>query len=346
MNLTYCNFCTKKFSNPYNLNKHLKQIHAKSEVGTDGAILIQKPKLGSEQIQDVSILNTGKTKDIMENKQYIKHPEERNYLKSFKDKKKKSYNFLCDQCPKQFIYLTNLKSHMKTHETGAVSKKHSKKEKKCVLCDHICNNLDMLSHYEQNHNISIQNSNMVFSNIEDFYIWKDKYENETNSLFIKNCNTLREGYIYKSFKCNRSGTYVSKSSGIRHLKMKGSNKINGFCPAAIKLKKSGEEYHVHVIHTHVGHKTAIGHLNHKKSEREILAAKIALKIPFDDILDEIRDSISDSNLKRIHLLTKKDLYNIESSFNLHSTTIRHQNDLVSLESWISEMQNKTDHFIL
>jgi hypothetical protein len=49
---------------------------------------------------------------------------------------------------------------------------------------------------------------------------------------------------------------------------------------------------------------------------------MALKIPFTQILDEVRDSIHGSELERIHLLTKKDLYNIEKSFNLQSTTVR------------------------
>ncbi|GFV59390.1 uncharacterized protein TNCV_4633661 [Trichonephila clavipes] len=50
------------------------------------------------------------------------------------------------------------------------------------------------------------------------------------------------------------------------------------------------------------------------------------KIPLDNILDEIRNSISDAGLERVHLLTKTDLHNIEKSFNLSSNSVKHEND--------------------
>ncbi|KAJ8931260.1 hypothetical protein NQ314_015851 [Rhamnusium bicolor] len=68
-----------------------------------------------------------------------------------------------------------------------------------------------------------------------------------------------------------------------------------------------------------------------------IAAKIASKIPFDDVLNEIRDSVTDNTLKRIHLKTKKDLFNIESALNLCFSTVRHPNDAISVESWVIEM---------
>jgi len=44
-------------------------------------------------------------------------------------------------------------------------------------------------------------------------------------------------------------------------------------------------------------------------------------IPFEHVLDEIRDSISNNSLERIHLLTKKDLHNIQTSYNLNNKAI-------------------------
>lgn len=56
------------------------------------------------------------------------------------------------------------------------------------------------------------------------------------------------------------------------------------------------------------------------------------------ILDEKRDSVSNCHLERVHLLNKKDLYNIESSFKLGGSSIRHQNDALSVESWVNELK--------
>lgn len=75
-------------------------------------------------------------------------------------------------------------------------------------------------------------------------------------------------------------------------------------------------------------------------ERKVIAQKIASKIPFSDILDEIRDSVTNCELERIHLLNRKDLYNIEQSFKLNSLSVRHQNDAISVEAWVNDTQHK------
>lgn len=51
---------------------------------------------------------------------------------------------------------------------------------------------------------------------------------------------------------------------------------------------------------------------------------IAMKIPFDDILDGIRESI----------------YNIESSYNLNNLCVRHTSDSVSVDAWVNEMKSQ------
>ncbi|GFQ98034.1 uncharacterized protein TNCT_261961, partial [Trichonephila clavata] len=80
--------------------------------------------------------------------------------------------------------------------------------------------------------------------------------------------------------------------------------------------------------------------------KENYCVKIAAKIPLDNILDEIRNSISDAGLERVHLLTKKDLHNIEKSFNLSSNAVKHENDGVSVDMWVREMQNSENPYIL
>ncbi|GFR16186.1 uncharacterized protein TNCT_314901 [Trichonephila clavata] len=85
---------------------------------------------------------------------------------------------------------------------------------------------------------------------------------------------------------------------------------------------------------------------HSTGERKIIASKIAAKLPLDNILDEIRNSISDAGLERVHLFTKKDLHNIEKSFNLSSNSVKHENDGVSVDMWVREMQNSENPCIL
>ncbi|GFS36675.1 uncharacterized protein NPIL_228381 [Nephila pilipes] len=147
--------------------------------------------------------------------------------------------------------------------------------------------------------------------------------------------------------CHRSGNFMSESKGLRHLKILGSNKINAYCPAALKVTEHTDgKCIVSYQKVHVGHQKDLGHLFLTADERKNIASKIAAKIPLDNILDEIRNSISDAGLERVHLLTKKDLHNIEKSFNLFSNSVKHENDGVSVDMWVREMQNSENPCIL
>lgn len=105
----------------------------------------------------------------------------------------------------------------------------------------------------------------------------------------------------------------------------------------IKCRRK-QEFIVKFVKTHVGHEHDLGHLTLSLTERKSLAQKIASKIPFDAILDEVADSIPISNLKRMHFLTKKDLHNIESSFNLASMAVKHPSDAISVDAWETALQ--------
>ncbi|GFU90973.1 uncharacterized protein TNCV_4923041 [Trichonephila clavipes] len=151
------------------------------------------------------------------------------------------------------------------------------------------------------------------------------------------------------FVCHRSGVYISKGKGLRHLKTQGSNKIDGYCILRYEIKVFVSETgacSIKFFKTHLGHRNDIGHLSLTDFERQHIATKIASKITFDEILDEIRDSVTDSKLERIHLLTKKDLYNIENCFNIGSNVIKHKDDGTSVDAWVNEIESKNYSCIL
>lgn len=202
--------------------------------------------------------------------------------------------------------------------------------------------INLLKHFQLEHNISISTENFKFDNIEYFTQWKNDLEATTDTKFVK---IGSEKQMITYYSCHRSGYYVSRGKGSRHLKSQGSKKINSFCPASIQLIQSNNQFEVIFVSTHVGHKTELGHLTLTQTNREMLASKIAARVPFPDILDDVRGSLSESNLQRIHLLTRKDLYNIQSSFNLCSSSVRHPSDGLSVDSWVTEMQ-KTDNCVL
>ena len=71
----------------------------------------------------------------------------------------------------------------------------------------------------------------------------------------------------------------------------------------------------HICKTHYGHQSSLGHLRLQKCQREAIASQLAQGITPQHALDRIRDSVYEK-FERIHLLTKKDIRNVERSFGL------------------------------
>jgi len=82
-----------------------------------------------------------------------------------------------------------------------------------------------------------------------------------------------------------------------------------------------------------------------KEEREEISKSIALNIPFDNILDKIRSSLSIDEVERRDLLTRKDIHNIARDYNLKAEGVRHNNDSTSVQSWVTEM-HKTGKIVV
>ena len=69
-----------------------------------------------------------------------------------------------------------------------------------------------------------------------------------------------------------------------------------------------------------------------------IAGQLAQGVTFEKILDNVCDSV-DSKFQRVHLITKKDLTNIERSFSLRSRE-RHAIDAISVKAWVDDMTSK------
>ncbi|XP_050299822.1 uncharacterized protein LOC126738496 isoform X2 [Anthonomus grandis grandis] len=180
---------------------------------------------------------------------------------------------------------------------------------------------------------------LEFNTIQEFELWKMDIEKYTKSSYVKEHGTYKsKSFTRTTFVCHRSGCYKSKGKGERHLKLQGTNKINAFCTAAIKLTETQDKCKIEFLETHLGHEHDLGNLFLSKLDKETIAAKLAAKIPMTAILDEVRDSVASEDLERLHLLTRKDLYNIEQQYNLSSTAVRHKSDAVSVQAWVNEVK--------
>lgn len=69
--------------------------------------------------------------------------------------------------------------------------------------------------------------------------------------------------------------------------------------------------------THYGHEKELQHLRICKRKRQEIAAKLKQGVSRENILDEVRESVTE-NLGRHHLLARKDLANIERAYRLQT----------------------------
>lgn len=173
--------------------------------------------------------------------------------------------------------------------------------------------------------------------------WKETYEKETKTSYIKKTGTKRKhgsSTGTTTYLCNRSGEFHSKGLGKRMLKSQGSCKIGHHCTSQLSVSSDHSSGSVSVVlcETHYGHGMQIEHLRLSKSEREKIAGQLKMGITQDRILDDIRNSLTSTSLDRVHLLSKKDIANIEQLFGLTSIE-RHRDDATSVAMFLEEMES-------
>ncbi|XP_025017185.1 uncharacterized protein LOC107364685 [Tetranychus urticae] len=178
---------------------------------------------------------------------------------------------------------------------------------------------------------------LKFCAIEEFQTWKNQIEKETHSFYIKR-TMLKDKKIW--FTCNRSGNFVSKATGKRHIKIQGSRKTGKNCPSSIFLSELNDgRLSVRFVKTHVGHNQELKHLDIPKEDKIQIASLLSDGIPKQVVLEKIRNTWNEDDSQRVHLTTNKDLVNIANQMGLASNIKRDKNDLVSVESWIEEMHS-------
>ncbi|EEB11695.1 conserved hypothetical protein [Pediculus humanus corporis] len=227
---------------------------------------------------------------------------------------------VCSVCFKKFTAKKNLMKHLRdVHKNFQEAERMSVKKIKCPEnnCNFMCRMMKKLrNHIETCHKIKILKDSLEFSNEAEFLKWKKEEESNTVSLFVmgRKKTTLINGTKKQIFNCHRTGHYSPKGFGKYRMRSVGSCKIGVTCPAAMEVTEYlNGVLKVIYYKTHLGHLKDVVHLKLSKEERASLAEKIEQGFTFDSILEDIKEGINNDenvNAKRIHLLSKKDLYNI------------------------------------
>ena len=196
---------------------------------------------------------------------------------------------------------------------------------------------------QEEHAINLESQSLKFKSFAEFLAWKEKEESNTRSWYVQRCeprelNEKQYWYYY----CNRAGVHTPQGKGERCIKSQGSSKIIRHCSAHIRAIKDVKtnSVTVHYTPTHYNHKTQLGHLRIPHSTRNIIVSKLKSGVTAQRIIDDIRDNIKGVQLTREHLVSKKDINNIKKQYNIEGIR-RHPNDLVSVSTIVSEMEELT-----
>lgn len=259
-------------------------------------------------------------------------------------KRKIHKDFNCRMCKLTFRNLDELTKHKETHPIVNTIKVS------CSLCENQINKNQFPDHLKQEHEIELETTNHMFANMQNFYVWKESVEHETKSRYVQQQGSKKskKGYTWTLLKCHRDGYYHGRGKNQRSLKISGSNKMNGYCPASMSVKIYESKVCVSFTRTHLGHSMDLDKLPLTKTEKELIAEQLALNIPMDNIISNIRDTVTGEEVHSIHLITRKDLHNIAYTFNIKRNEVenprKNDNDdeFNDVDSWVTHMQQTTD----
>lgn len=187
---------------------------------------------------------------------------------------------------------------------------------RCILCRvSFAQRIKVISHYEDSHGIEIKSENLQFRMEKEYLEWKINVETNTTCKFRKRCCHKNKEHLLILYFCHRSGTYESQAH-VRRSKFTGSKKLNGFCPAEIKLYNKKRILDVIFVKTHVGHligtEEELSHISYiNYDDRKLIASRITARIPMnlEPAVDDDEESIPENtNVFKKHVLNCKDLF--------------------------------------
>uniref|UniRef100_A0A146M4Q8 Uncharacterized protein n=1 Tax=Lygus hesperus TaxID=30085 RepID=A0A146M4Q8_LYGHE len=253
-------------------------------------------------------------------------------------------SFECFHCNYTTKFKFGLARHMKVHSNFNRSKQVHRRRRNldapslnCPLCSvfHCFERNEMVEHYIQVHDVKVVEKSLEFRNFEEFLQWKRETEVTGSFRFVLKSKYKSLSTKTSWFRCFRDGYFKPKGEGKRRLKMKGSCKTNSVCPCSLRVVTSYDTEAVKVTYVsqHAGHDVDVGMLNLTKEEKFSIAEKLSQSVPFDVIPDSIRETLTGPESSRIHLITRKDLFNIKESFRLNVGRLQ-EDDRTSVDAWV------------
>lgn len=225
-----------------------------------------------------------------------------------------SSQYHCTVCGKVFNCSGSLYSHKKT--VHAIYKSVGRLS--CDQCLNVSFNNPhyLMSHMAFAHGFKPETCCREFRSFEEFQAWKEAEEQQEKVCFVSGGSAKRatDGSMRYYYHCHRSGRFKPTGSGKRRLKAQGSCRTGVYCMASLVTTVNGNTGAVTVVYqkTHYGHEIDLSHIRLSRAEKEVLVGQLSKGLPYSTIIAEAKSSLGRA-LSKIHLISRKDLYNLEKS---------------------------------
>lgn len=248
--------------------------------------------------------------------------------------------YVCEFCEASFTLSSNMNRHIiRMHKFRRI--KYGSMKCPIMPCEFWCESRrDLRVHLnEPCHNITFSCYKRTFPSMKDFLEWKAAEEEATNTHFISLSNgcTRSNGVTPFYYVCHRSGFHYREESSSLGGKQKRMAKINGTCPAAIRVSVFQGKVNVVYHKTHVGHDFDAQYLKLRKFEKDYIAGKLLQGFSFEKVMQDIKN---DESLvgQRMKSVNRKDLHNIMKSYRVELNGESFI-DLKNIEDWVGQMKN-------
>ncbi|XP_050314961.1 uncharacterized protein LOC126749334 [Anthonomus grandis grandis] len=259
---------------------------------------------------------------------------------------------VCKYCEKLFSSQSNINKHIKNvHKLKASAVSYDKAVWNSKCMESACNssfqrNEDLVIHLRTEHNMFFETEDLFFTSKKEFAEWKTSMEEQYQCNYVISAKRNKgENTEIIYYKCNRSNInkVTIKEHRQRNLKSQGTCKLNFTCTSQIKVVYKSNKCSIHWIKTHYNHKAELEHIRLSSRMKNEIAAKLVSGLSDQRVLEINRDKIGE-HLKRIDLLTSKDVDNIKVKYNIEAKYgKRHPNDALSVDLWVRECQSKPPH---
>ncbi|XP_072400769.1 SCAN domain-containing protein 3-like [Diabrotica undecimpunctata] len=152
-----------------------------------------------------------------------------------------------------------------------------------------------------------------------------------------------------NFCQNLRGNIIQDEVRKRLPKVQGSEKLLFSCTSQIiSSQLNNGKCMITYCKSHYHHDNEIRHLYLSKIDKNQVANKLLAGVSVSKILDKNRDHIVETDVQIVHLLTKKDIYNIKNSYGISISDDgrRNGNDAVSVDMWMQEQRSFEENAVI